>query len=84
MLPTYPATLRAGSLDWGDDPPQLPAEAVAVLVTLLESSNSKSNGPAMAAALAGLAELGGPSGFESPEEWQRAARADRTLPGREA
>ena len=85
MLPTYPAILRDGTLDWGDcGPPLLPPGAVPVHVTLLVPPASATGGPAMAAALAALAAAGGPSGFDDPAEWQREARAERLLPGRDA
>lgn len=84
MLPTYPAILRAGELDWGPDgPPPLPPGDVPVHVTLLAPTVSAAGGPAMAAALAALAEKGGPESFGDPAEWQRQARAERPLPGRE-
>ena len=83
MLPTYPAILRDGSLDWGDDPPRLPPGSVRVHVTLLDVPVSADRGPAMAAAMAAFAEAGGPSGFDDPVEWQREARSDRPLPGRD-
>jgi hypothetical protein len=83
VLPTYPAILRAGSLDWGDDPPDLPPGAVPVHVTILASPAPSAGGPAMAAALAALAAAGGPSGFDDPVEWQRETRAERGLPGRD-
>ena len=37
----------------------------------------------MAEALAALAEAGGPPSFDDPAEWERAARDERPLPGRE-
>lgn len=84
MLPTYPAILRAGTLDWGPDgPPPLPPGAVPVHITLLAQAAPAAGGPAMAAALAALAEEGGPSRFGDPAEWQRKTRAERPLPGRE-
>jgi hypothetical protein len=84
MLPTYLAMLRAGQLDWGaDGPPPLPPGTVPVHITLLTPSLSTADGPAMSAALAALAEAGGPSGFGDPAEWQRETRAERPLPGRE-
>ena len=84
MLPTYPAMLRDGKLDWGvDGPPPLPPGTVPVHVTLLTSSASATGGPAMSAALAAIAATGGPSGFGDPAEWQREVRAERPLPGRE-
>lgn len=84
MLPTYPAILRDGSLDWGEDgPPPLPPGDVPVHVTLLAPPSPASDGSLMAAALEALAVAGGPSGFGDPSEWQRETRADRPLPGRE-
>ncbi len=85
MLPTYPAILRDGTLDWGDGgPPPLPPGAIPVYVTLLAPPTPATGGPAMAAALAALAATGAPSGFDDPAEWQREARAERLLPGRDA
>jgi len=75
MLPTYPAVLRAGSLDWGaDGPPPLPPGEVPVHVTLLAPSAPTADGPAMAAALEALAAGGGLSGIGDPAEWQQEAR----------
>ncbi|WP_165074574.1 hypothetical protein [Paludisphaera rhizosphaerae] len=83
MLPTYPAILRDGKLDWGDGPPPLPPGDVPVYVTLLVPVPTTNGGPAMAAALEALAAAGGPSGFSEPDEWQREVRAERPLPGRD-
>jgi hypothetical protein len=85
MLPTYPAILRGGSLDWGEGgPPPLPPGDVPVHVTLLVPGTAKANGPAMAAALEALATAGGPEGIDDPDGWQREVRADRppARPGR--
>lgn len=69
VLPTYPAVLRDGTLDWGDEgPPPLPPGAVPVHVTLLVPPASATGGPVMAAALAAIAAVGGPSGFDDPAE----------------
>ncbi len=85
MLPTYPAILRDGTLDWGaGGPPPLPPGAVPVHVTLLVPPDPGTGGPAMAAALEAVAAAGGPSAFDDPIEWQREARAERPLPGRDA
>jgi hypothetical protein len=85
VLPTYPAILRDGRLDWGDvGPPPLPPGAVPVHVTLLVPRSPSAGGLSMAAALEALAATGGPSGFGDPAEWQRETRADRPLPGRDA
>jgi hypothetical protein len=83
VLPTYPAILRAGSLDWGDDPPPLPPGDVPVHVTLLTPTSRPAGGPAMAAALEALAAAGGLSSFGDPSEWQRDTRAERPLQGRD-
>jgi hypothetical protein len=84
MLPTYPAILRGGSVDWGPGgPPPLPVGAVPVHVTLLVSPGPAADGPAMAAALEALAANGGPFGFGDPGAWQREVRAERPLPGRD-
>ena len=85
MLPTYPAILRSGRLEWGtDNPPQIPqGAAIRVHVTLLDDTDElPATGPAMAAALADFAAVGGPTGFGDPMEWQSESRADRSLPGR--
>lgn len=85
MLPTYPATLHSGRLEWeSDNPPNIPPGAsIRVHVTLLaDSDESPATGPAMAVALADFAADGGPSCFGDPVEWQRESRADRSLPGR--
>ncbi len=82
MQPTYSAILRDGSLIWDEGPPDLPPGDVPVRITLLAPPRRASNGPAMAAALAAIAALGGPSGIDDPVEWQRETRADRPLPGR--
>ena len=81
MLPTYPAILRAGRLEWeaggpSDDPVRVHVTVIAPL------EPAPVSGPSMANALAALAAAGGPSGFDDPAEWQRQARADRALPGR--
>ena len=76
MFPTYPAVLRAGQLEWEAGGP--PDDPVRVHVTIMAPlTSSEVSGPAMANALAALADAGGPSGFEDPAEWQRQSRADR-------
>lgn len=85
MLPTYPAILRNGQLEWGNEggPVVSPDQPIPVHVTLLASESlMPSTGPAMAAALTAFAAAGGPSCFADPVEWQQASRADRKLPGR--
>jgi hypothetical protein len=81
MLPTYPAVLRAGQLEWEAGGP--PDDPVRVYVTVIAPlAPSPVSGPAMASALEAIAAAGGPSGFDDPAEWQRQSRADRPLPGR--
>lgn len=85
MLPTYPAILRNGQLEWGNEgaPPMAPNQPIPVHVTVLApDSLSTGNGPAMASALAAIAATGGPKEITDPEQWQRESRADRPLPGR--
>jgi hypothetical protein len=85
MLPTYPAVLRDGRLEWGNEgaPVVSPNQSILVHVTVLASDClPAANGAAMAAALAAIAAAGGTTHFGDPVEWQREARADRTLAGR--
>ena len=85
MLPTYPAVLRDGRLEWGNEgaPVVPPNQSIPVHVTVLISEClPASNGAVMAAALASIAAAGGPTNFGDPLEWQRESRADRPLPGR--
>lgn len=85
MLPTYPAILRDGHIEWsGDAPPGLTAERrVEVLVTLPEAPPAPPDqGRRMAAALEKLfgSEF---SKIPDPVAWQREQRIDRDLPGRD-
>lgn len=85
MLPTYPAVLRDGHLEWGNKgaPVVSPNQSIRVQVTVLGSEClPAANGAEMAAALAAIAAADGPTGFGDPVEWQRESRADRKLPGR--
>ena len=85
MLPTYPAVLRDGHLEWGNEgaPVVSPNQSIRVHVTVLDSGClPAANGAEMAAALATIAATGGPTNFGDPVEWQRESRADHTLPGR--
>lgn len=81
MIPTYPAILRAGVLEWEAGAPS--DDPVRVHVTVLAPvAPSPTSGAKMAEALAALAAAGGPSGFDDPAQWQKDVRADRPLPGR--
>lgn len=84
MLPTYPAILRDGRLEWGSEggPPVSPNQPIPVHVTVLASEPHPAiNGEAMAAALEAIAAAGGPASVDDPVEWQRESRADRLLVG---
>ncbi|MFL6234176.1 MAG: hypothetical protein ACJ76N_13660 [Thermoanaerobaculia bacterium] len=64
-----------------------PDHAIEVSVTILGTSDSPAivpaRGAAMAAALERLAAAGGPRSFGDAAGWERDAREDRILPGRE-
>lgn len=79
MLPTYPATLHSGRLEWeSDNPPNIPPGAsIRVHVTLLTDSDEfPATGSAMAIALADFAADGGPIHLSDPVEWQRQSCGD--------
>lgn len=85
MLPTYPAILRDGRLEWGHEgcPPALPNQPIPVHVTVLApEALLPVDGVAMASALAAIAAAGGPADVDDPVDWQRNSRTDRSLPGR--
>jgi hypothetical protein len=85
MLPTYPAILRDGRLEWGHEgcPPALPNQPIPVHVTVLApEALIPVDGVAMASALGAIAAAGGPAGVDDPVDWQRNSRIDRSLPGR--
>ena len=85
MLPTYQAILRANRLEWvADAPAHLAPDAdVRVFVTLLDPPPAADQGKRMAAALAKLAALPANPDLSDPLAWQREARGERPLPGRE-
>ena len=61
MLPTYPAILRDGRLEWGSEggPPVSPNQPIPVHVTVLyPEPHPATNGEAMAAALEAIAAAG--------------------------
>ncbi len=92
MLPTYKAILRGNRLEWrGNVHQYLPADRpVAVHVTLLDEtlietdSSETGQGARMAAALERLAEIRALADISDAAAWEREARQDRALPGREA
>ena len=81
MLETYQATLQGNYIEWsGDAPPQVSNnEKIKVFVTILDQSQSASNGKAMADALEKLAAAGSLTEITDPVEWQREQRQDRVL-----
>ena len=85
MLPTYPAILCDGRLEWGSEggPPVSPNQPIPVHVTVLAPEpHPATNGDAMAAALEAIAAAGGPARFKDPVDWQRNSRTDGPLPCR--
>ena len=84
MLPTYPAILRDGRLEWESDPPPVPVDTpVRVQVTFLDVPSQGPSGQRAAEALERLAAAGGLQSYGDPLEWQREVRTDRPLPGRD-
>lgn len=87
MLPTYPATLRNGRIEWGPNgPPALPTdESVPIEVTILNPPPTPpSDGRSLLELFEALAAGGAFSEIEDVVEWQREQRKDRALPGRES
>jgi hypothetical protein len=90
MRAAYRAVLHGNRLEWRDgEPESLSSDhAIEVSVTILGTSESpettKARGAAMAAALERLAAAGGPRSFGDAADWERDARAERRLPGRES
>ena len=89
MANTYKALLKGKSLEWLEGPPSLDSEqAVTVSVAILDEPTSltrkATQGQKMAEALEMLAALNALPDILDPVEWQREARQDRTLPGRES
>lgn len=90
ILPTYKAILRGDRLEWLGPSRQHPPtdRPIAVHVTLLDEALSEADlhengqGARMAAALERLAELGALAEIDDAAAWERAARQERTLPGR--
>ena len=83
MLRTYKAILHGDTLEWVSEKPSLSVEAKEVHVTVWESISNKPSKQQAVQALRDLAARGGISSFGDALEWQRNARQDRVLPGRE-
>lgn len=86
MLTTYEAVLRDNLIEWRRDAPRhlAPGKAVNVHVTVLDepASAELSQGQRMAAALGKLAQAQALAGVDAGQ-WEREARTDRPLPGRD-
>ena len=72
MLETYQATLQGNHIEWSNDAPPWvqSSEKVSVFVTILDQSQTSSNGTAMAKALEKLAAAGSLTEITDPSEWQ--------------
>lgn len=92
ILPTYKAILRGNRLEWRGSARQRPPadRPVAVYVTVLDEpltdvgESEKGRGARMAAALEQLAEIRALADIGDAATWEREARQERTLPGRDA
>jgi hypothetical protein len=92
MLRTYKAILRGNRLEWrGSVRQYLPIDRpVAVQVTILDeplievNASEKGQGARMAAALEQLAKTQALAEINDAASWEREARQERELPGRDA
>jgi hypothetical protein len=89
MPNTYKAVLKGNHLEWLEGPPANldSGQPIAINVSILEEpsslTQSATQGEKMADALEKLAALNALPDISDPEAWQREARQDRTLPGRD-
>ncbi len=91
ILPTYKAILRGNRLEWrGSGRRYHPTDRpVAVYVTVLDEpltgvdANETGQGARMAAALERLAEMHALADVGDAATWEREARQERALPGRD-
>jgi len=93
VLPTYKAILRGNGLEWrGNVGKHVPTDrAVAVYVTVLDEPLTDADadqrvsgqGARMAAVLEWLAEIHALPDISDAAAWEREARRDRALPGRD-
>jgi len=92
ILPTYKAILRGNRLEWRGSGRQHPPtnRPMAVYVTVLDeplgevNASEKGEGARMAAALERLAEIHALADINDAATWEREARQERALPGRDA
>ena len=87
MEEKYKAMIHGDTIEWGGERPDgiLNDEGLHVEITVVSDKKilPKSDGPKMAAALAGIAARGGVRSIPDPVAWQREIRKDRPLPGRD-
>ena len=89
MLTTLKATVQGDGIRWLEDSGGAfpPGRLVPALITPLEGPSATLSPDQRAqrrlAALKKLVSLNAFSGIQDPAAWQREARADRELPGRE-
>jgi hypothetical protein len=86
MLSAYRAILDGNQIKWIDTPPKR-TRPIKVEITLLGEMPQASlaeRGQAMAEAMGKLAQTGAFSEITDPVVWQREARQERVLPGRES
>jgi hypothetical protein len=84
MSAAYRAILHGDRLEWTGERPAHPEDGLTVEVTVIGANDAPANGLAMAASLEAMARAGMLLDVADPVAWQRAARADRPLPGRDA
>jgi hypothetical protein len=92
ILPTYKAILRGNRLEWRGSGRQHPPtnRPMAVYVTVLDEplgevdASEEGQGARMAAALERLAEIHALADISDATAWEREARQERALPGRDA
>jgi hypothetical protein len=84
MASSYRAVIDGDHVRWIDSPPA-GSGAVEVRITVVGTDHDRAERrKAARAALEGLAAQDGITGIEDPAAWQREARSDRVLPGRES
>jgi hypothetical protein len=86
MLPTYPAVLTNGRIEWSGEVPAGLGPRTRVRVTLLDppQGTASDQGKCMAAALEVISARGGIATITDPLAWEREQRKDRELSGRES
>ena len=90
MLSTLRATVQGDKIHWEEAVGDLlpPGCSVEVLVTILgdeaRALSPEERGRRRVAALQKMAETSALQTIEDPVQWQRAARGERPLPGRES